>query len=324
MIVKNSLFKDIEKIENDEYKKLYDAQCKKILSEKAILARIMKECVAEFKDYDVDEIAERYIIDEPVIAGVNVHMDESVRGDKLAACSVEDTSIDEGTVTYDIRFTAIVPEIDEKIRLILNLEAQNDFYPGYPIIKRGIYYCSRLISSQYGTEFSSSHYEEIKKVYSIWICSNPPENRKNTINSYSITEKQIIGKVQEKVENYDLMTAVMICLGDDNDNSEGIIRMLEVLFSVKRKADEKKNILENEFSLKMTKNMEGGISDMCNLSEGVEAYGHEQGLEQGRLEERLKSLRAVIKNSKCTIDEAMDILEFPEEIREEYKKKLEA
>ena len=56
------------------------------------------------------------------------------------------------------------------IALIINVEAQNDFYPGYPLIKRGIYYCCRMISSQYGREFTGPHYEKIKKVYSIWIC----------------------------------------------------------------------------------------------------------------------------------------------------------
>ena len=64
---------------------------------------------------------------------------------------------------YDIRFFAIAPVSGELIRLIINIEAQNDFYPGYPLIKRGIYYCSRMISAQYGTEFTNSHYENIKK-----------------------------------------------------------------------------------------------------------------------------------------------------------------
>lgn len=82
----------------------------------------------------------------------------------------------EGIVTYDIRFLATAPVSGELIRLIINIEAQNDFYPGYPLIKRGIYYCSRMISAQYGTEFTKSHYEDIKKVYSIWICMNPPKN----------------------------------------------------------------------------------------------------------------------------------------------------
>ena len=64
----------------------------------------------------------------------------------------------EGTVTYDIRFVAEVPVFKREIRLIINIEAQNDFYPGYPIMKRGIYYRSRLISSQYGVEFTDAHY----------------------------------------------------------------------------------------------------------------------------------------------------------------------
>ena len=33
----------------------------------------------------------------------------------------------------------------------INLEAQNDFNPGYPLLKRAVYYCVRMISSQYGT-----------------------------------------------------------------------------------------------------------------------------------------------------------------------------
>ena len=38
----------------------YDAACKRVLSEKSILARIMKACLEEYKDCDVNEIAEKY------------------------------------------------------------------------------------------------------------------------------------------------------------------------------------------------------------------------------------------------------------------------
>ena len=57
------------------------------------------------------------------------------------------------------------------------------------IVKRNLYYCCRLVSSQYGTEFTNSHYEKIKKVYSIFICMNHSNYRKNTINQYSIQEE---------------------------------------------------------------------------------------------------------------------------------------
>ena len=38
----------------------YDEACKRILSEKSILARIMKACLEEYKECDVIEIAEIY------------------------------------------------------------------------------------------------------------------------------------------------------------------------------------------------------------------------------------------------------------------------
>ncbi len=93
----------------------------------------------------------------------------------IRGAQTEDSTIKEGTVTYDIRFYAVVPRSGEMASLILSIEAQNDFYPGYPIIKRGIYYCSRMISSQYGVEFVDNQYEKICKVYSIWICANTPK-----------------------------------------------------------------------------------------------------------------------------------------------------
>ena len=147
----------------------YDAACKRVLSEKAILARIMKSCLEEYKDQDVNDIADRYIEGQPQVSAVPVLPDEE--GTIINGMDTEDKSVHEGTVTYDIRFRAIVPSSKEQIALIINIETQNDFYPGYPLIKRGIYYCSRMISSQYGREFTSSHYEKIKKVYSIFISN---------------------------------------------------------------------------------------------------------------------------------------------------------
>lgn len=192
----------------------YDAACKRLLANKIILAWIMKSCIKEYDNLDVNEIAEHYIEGDPQIARTALHPDE---GERIRGSNTEDHTISEGTVTYDIRFFAIAPSTKEPICLIINIEAQNDFYPGYPIIKRGIYYCSRMISSQYGVEFEEAHYEKIKKVYSIWVCANPPKYRQNTINRYFIQEECLVGGVKEERENYDLLTAVVICLGHSGD-----------------------------------------------------------------------------------------------------------
>ena len=42
--------------------------------------------------------------------------------------------------------------------LIINVEAQADFYPHYPLSSGAEYYISRLISSQKGREFTDSYY----------------------------------------------------------------------------------------------------------------------------------------------------------------------
>ena len=171
----------------------------------------------------------------------------------------------EGVITYDIQFRAFVPGADEVVQMIINIEAQNNFYPGYPIIMRGIYYCARMISSQYGTVFTNSHYEKIQKVYTIWICMNPPKERNNTITEYSFTEKNLFGSVTEQKEYYDLMNTIMICLGEQDEKVENdLLKLLEVLLSSERKASEKKEILVRDFDISMTEKIESEVVQMCS------------------------------------------------------------
>ncbi len=115
----------------------YDAACKRLLSEKIILAWIMKNCLEEYRNCDVDEIAGKYIEGTPQAGEVAVAPDESNCVSMIQGAGSQDASLTEGTVTYDIRFLAFAPVSGELIRLIINIEAQNDFYPGYPLIKRG-------------------------------------------------------------------------------------------------------------------------------------------------------------------------------------------
>lgn len=312
MKVENMLAKNITAIGVNAS---YDSACKRLLANKVILAWIMKSCLEEYANCSIQEIMEQYIEGEPDIGQVPVNMDEKVLSEQIETASVEDNSVYEGTVSYDIRFCANTPGTGERNRLIINIEAQNDFYPGYPIVKRGIYYCSRMISSQYGVEFTESHYDRIKKVYSIWICMNPPKYRRNSINRYFIKEEKLIGDVSERKENYDLITTVMICLGESNDkNSLGVLRLLEVLLSSERGVEEKKEILQKDFSIEMTKTIEREVSIMCNLSKGVEEKGVEKGI--------LFSIRNLMETMGWSAEQAMGGLKIPEEEREKYMNKL--
>ena len=46
-----------------------------------------------------------------------------------------------------------------------------------------------------------------------------------------------------------------------------------MLFSSEIKAEEKKKVLEEEFHIQMSQAFEEEVSNMCNLSEGVELKG---------------------------------------------------
>ena len=300
MEVETTLAKNI-RIADDKAK--YDEACKRLLAEKMILAWIMKSCLEEYKEYDVKEIAERYIEGTPQIASIAVLPDET-NAPMIRGLNTEDATMTEGTITYDIRFLAIVPNSDEKIQLIINVEAQNDFYPGYPIIKRGIYYCSRMISAQYGTEFTDSHYEKIKKVYSVWVCLNPPKKWQNSITRYVITEENLIGNVKQEKVHYDLMTAVLVFLGEaEGENYKGVLKLLNTLLSTDTNVQEKKQILQEDFQIQMTQQLEREVTEMCNLSKGVEQKGIEKGRQEGRKESMIEIAERLLKQGVLSIEQ---------------------
>ena len=223
--------------------------------------------------------------------------------DVIAGSNNEDSTLTEGTINYDVRFDAIAPASEgsatqkDVIRLIINVEAQTAFNPGYPLTKRAIYYCSRMISAQHGPIFTNSEYGKIRKVYSIWVCTHPTKEFQNTLIRYSIRPEQLIGNAVEKSENYDLMSVVTICLGEPGtENYTGIVKFMDVLLSSSRAATEK--ILEEEFGVAMNEELEREVLVMCNLSQGVKAEGISIG--------EMRMLVKQVRKGRVTIEEAAE------------------
>lgn len=298
----------------------YDASCKRMFSEKIILAWIMKHCIKEYADCSIDDIAQKYIEGEPQVGETPVAPDKT---NIIHGINTQDISMTEGTIYYDIRFFAAAPVSGELIRLIINVEAQSNFYPGYSLLKRGIYYCARMISAQYGMEFTKANYDEIKKVYSIWICSKPPLNRSNSITRYVITEENLIGNVKEKVKNYDLLSVIMVCLGEPNDEKNNdLLRLLNVLLSHKLSLEQKRYVLDNEFHIQMSPKLEGEVNTMCNLSQGIFNEGIQKGIEKGYESKELANIRTIMKKTGWSIKQTMEFLDVPETLHAKYTELL--
>ena len=78
----------------------------------------------------------------------------------------------------------------------------------YDILNRAIFYVSRLISSQKERDFENSSYDDIKRVYSIWVYMNM---EKNTMSHIHLTKEDIVGSYDWKGK-LDLLNIVMIGL----------------------------------------------------------------------------------------------------------------
>ena len=281
--------------EAEEQKRQYDAACKNVLSEKGIIANILQDCVGEFQTCSIDEIVNRCIEGQPETGTVLVEPNGGIS--RITSQQVEDKSEREGTVFYDIRFTAVAPSDGKPIRLIINIEAQNNFHPGYPLLKRAIYYCSRMISSQYGTVFTKSHYEKIEKVYSIWICTMPTKKWAYTITRYRMREENLVGQTQAPREDYDLLTPILVCLGSKQYTElKGLLRMLNLVLLDNVSPESKTKTLKEEFHVQVTPHLEKGVAEMCNLSEGIEKRGEARGEARGQARGDERRMKIVATN----------------------------
>ena len=81
----------------------YDENAKELLSDKHLLAHILAGVVEEFEGWEIEEIIP-CIDGEPMIGRVPVDSTPCISGS-----NTEDIVINEGKITYDIRFNVIIP-----------------------------------------------------------------------------------------------------------------------------------------------------------------------------------------------------------------------
>lgn len=279
-------------------------EVKQIFHDKTILAWVLKYTTKEFRELPIDTIR-GCIEGEPEIAKIPVHpghIPEAITGSDTS-----DNVIGEGTITYDVRFYVITPD-EKHIKLLLNLEAQKDYYPGYDLVTRGVFYTARMISAQLDTEFTAEDYDGIKKVYSIWICMNAPKYAQNTITEYSVKPTSIYGNFKGNAR-YDLLSVITICLGNQDEENK-LIGMLSALLSPELRPEEKEVILHG-YGIETTKQLEEGVANMCNLSDMIEEKGIEKGIElcQEFGLSREDSVRKIMEKFSLTVEAAQAYVE---------------
>ena len=290
----------------------YDAACKRLLAERQVLARVLREWVPEFAGAPIGQIEREGFEAEPRLGEDAVGRDGPPGRARLLAG--EDVTLAEGTAIFDVRVTALAPGGG---RVELDVEAQDDFRPGYPLLKRAAFYAARLLSQQGDEVFPGSHYERVHKVVSAWVCSDPPQAFAGTVTSFSIRPEGLVGEAPFGAGECDYVQVLMLCLRERRPGSSpGALGMLEVLLCDGIPAGERLAILRDRYGMMVTREIEEGAGDMCNLSDGVFRRGMERGREEGREEERARYLEAaasLVRDGVLALREASERLGFSEQ-----------
>lgn len=270
----------------------YDTNIKNLLADKQILSWILKYTLDEFKDMDVLDI--RNCIGNDIDVDTKSVEPRLSNLGRIKGTLTEDSVPGEGTIYYDIRFTAYCR--DTEMKILVNLEAQmtSDANKlGYHLENRIIFYLARMISAQKQTEFFHSDFDDLKPVRSIWICMDS-DVMEDSIEEIGFESRLAYGNTKNRHKT-DLIKGIIVNIRNEAADTlettpksgNRLIAMLEEILS-KKTVVEKKQILTDEYGMIMTEELEGRMQNMCNLSELVK----ESAVKQERIAAVERMLKA--------------------------------
>ena len=201
--------------------------------------------VDEFKGMKPEDVV-KYIEGEPSISVVPVELGlanmekTDATGQRIVGLNTENAEINEGLVRFDI-----------------------------------IFYVSRLISSQKERDFVNTNYDDIKQVFSIWICMNMDDN---SLSHIHLTKDKMLKPCNWK-GNLDLLNIVLIGITNEiseHDEKYEMHRLIGALLSSELKEQEKLDIIEHEYNIPISQEFREDVRIMCNLSTGIEERATER------------------------------------------------
>ena len=291
-----------------------DQQSKNLLQYKEVLAVILKHTVDEYADYSVAKVMD-FIDADSISTSTEVSRDRT--NTRIEGSSTEFAELSEKTTFFDLVFRAKNPRLTSQVilvRLRINLEAQKEYRPGYPIEKRGIYYLARMLSSQLNLLTEQTDYGQLEKCYSIWICRDHiPKREQMSISYYGISNFKNVGSCSPRKEDYDLLQLVVIRLGDRDYQSEGedVLEFLSTIFYPHKEGFRKKiaKYIDLDSSLQ-----EQEVDRMSGLGESIFLEGIEEGREKERINTERERQRANAAEGRANAAEE-EIHRLQEEIR---------
>ena len=299
----------------------YDAEMKNILTNKRVLANILVGCTDEFAHCDVEDVIAMSFNTTPTYGNTSVEEDTSTAELAAKLTGGEHATLTEGKVVYDTRFEVCVPNTNTPIELIVNVEGQRNSNLQYFLTRRGIYYAARLVTSQKGTVFKNDDYNAIKKVYSIWICTHPPEKARGTSQRFVISKEDFIGEYDVDPMQYDLMTVVLIWIGDSTDPNyyNKLMKMLSLFFRAEVPIEQSSLMLHTDYGfppdvLSKEAHMKSWALDIENegFQRGIK-QGRGEGLELGIVQGLARTIKRMMAKMGSSLEDTMAYLQLTDD-----------
>lgn len=262
----------------------------------------------------------------------NSSADKPLKNSRLWGMDTVDKVCGQRTNYYDTVYRVKTPCTNEEI--IVNIEIQSAIKPGYSLALRASYYVSRLVSAQgNGLDLKDSEYDSLKKVYSIWLCPIPSQKYegfefsiRDSIRFDGVKEEELTEEKKEEWadlvadsnKRHELCVRVFVYLGEAGLKSDRpIIRLLSNLLSIDENTlEERKRVLEEDFGIPMTVEIDKEMEAMCNYGsaiwqkakqEGIEE-GIDQGVKQGAEQSIVSCIRHLMQTHGWGVRRAMDEL----------------
>lgn len=250
-----------------------DIACKLVLAYKPVLARILKPIVPEYRSLRYQEIE---ALIEGNIRQSDWNEEETQTARRIIGDTQETDYVGISKTIFDLRFHAALPEGGDALEIIVNVEAQQDAHSlGYRVESRMVEYESEMIVDQKGKDYSHSEYNKIRKVYSIWIITDPTLPFGGL--RFPIVPQIAFGSPRAP-EGYDLMEGCLLYIGKEPGEEQEYLSpddesweefkecagMLQVLFSENLSGTEKNEILRDRFKMEISEDYGENVKMMSD------------------------------------------------------------
>ena len=276
----------------------WDEEFKTVITRKKILAWIVKLTIPRFRDVDVDTIA----------AGIrsdgerHVKMENTVMRERGGSTSILDSVFE-----MDI-------EVDGQIiPILVGIEHQNDPEPGYSLEVRVQYYAAKMLGRQ-----RHKDYHGLRQSFSVWLLPDPLAHDRGKVDFLTMgkcTGDEGISPLDDSMVN-----AVAVHLGTEGEDTENILDFLSVFFVEGCRAHTREGF---EAFMKRYKLDEDDLT--LNEVEELSSLFQDSKVRytrEAKAESNVNHVFLVVNNGKHTVEEALNMLEIPDNEREHVRSEV--